>query len=73
MVETALLSIEDLAVYFPIGGGVFSGKPQMLRAVDGVSLSIKPGKAWDWSARAAAASRPWRCQSSGWSMPRAAG
>ena len=40
----ALLSIEDLAVYFPIGGGVFSGKPQMLRAVDGVSLSIKPGE-----------------------------
>ena len=39
-----LLSIEDLAVHFPIGGGVFSGKPQMLRAVDGVSLRIKPGE-----------------------------
>ena len=42
--DQALLSVEDLAVYFPIGGGVFSGKPQMLRAVDGVSLSIKPGE-----------------------------
>ncbi len=42
--QQALLSVEDLAVYFPIGGGVFSGKPQMLRAVDGVSLAIKPGE-----------------------------
>ena len=42
--DQALLSVEDLAVYFPIGGGVFNGKPQMLRAVDGVSLSIKPGE-----------------------------
>ena len=38
-----LLSIEDLAVHFPIGGGMFS-KPQMLRAVDGVNLAIKPGE-----------------------------
>ena len=43
MVDQALLSIEDLAVHFPIGGGLFS-KPQMLRAVDGVNLSIKPGE-----------------------------
>jgi peptide/nickel transport system ATP-binding protein len=42
--ETNLLSIEDLAVHFPIGGGLFSGKPQMLRAVDGVNLAIKPGE-----------------------------
>ncbi len=39
-----LLSIEDLAVHFPIGGGMFAGKPQMLRAVDGVNLAIKPGE-----------------------------
>ena len=31
MAEGDLLSIEDLAVHFPIGGGMFS-KPQMLRA-----------------------------------------
>ena len=43
MAKGDLLSIEDLAVHFPIGGGMFS-QPQMLRAVDGVTLSIKPGE-----------------------------
>ncbi|MCC6719686.1 MAG: ATP-binding cassette domain-containing protein [Acetobacteraceae bacterium] len=43
MADTDLLAIEDLAVHFPVGGGMFS-QPQMLRAVDGVSLRIRPGE-----------------------------
>ena len=37
-----LLSVNDLSVHFPIGGGLFARK-QMLRAVDNVSLTIPQG------------------------------
>jgi peptide/nickel transport system ATP-binding protein len=39
-----LLSIRDLAVHFPMGGGWFSGERRLLRAVDGVSLDLAPGE-----------------------------
>jgi peptide/nickel transport system ATP-binding protein len=39
-----LLRMDDLAVHFPIGGGLFAGRPRILRAVDGVSLGIRPGE-----------------------------
>jgi oligopeptide/dipeptide ABC transporter ATP-binding protein len=43
--ETALLEIEDLITEFG-GGKAFLGKPQrIVRAVDGVSLQLKPGQA----------------------------
>ncbi len=38
-----LLSVEDLKVYFPIGGGLFA-KSKVLRAVDGVSFSLTKGE-----------------------------
>jgi peptide/nickel transport system ATP-binding protein len=39
-----LLSIRDLAVHFPMGGGWFGGEQRVLRAVDGVSLEVAPGE-----------------------------
>jgi peptide/nickel transport system ATP-binding protein len=39
-----LLSIRDLAVQFPMGGGWFGGERRVLRAVDGVSLDVAPGE-----------------------------
>ena len=43
--EAALLEIEDLVTEFG-GGTAFLGKPQrIVRAVDGVSLHLKPGRA----------------------------
>ena len=44
MSEQLLLSIYELAVQFPIGGGLFSGGPRMLRTVDGVSLTVNAGE-----------------------------
>ncbi len=40
-----LLAIENLAVHFPIGGGFFTGGgARMLKAVDGVSLTVNAGE-----------------------------
>jgi peptide/nickel transport system ATP-binding protein/oligopeptide transport system ATP-binding protein len=39
-----IVSVRDLRVYYPIGGGFMRGKPKMLRAVDGVSFDIMPGQ-----------------------------
>lgn len=39
----AILEIENLKVHFPISGGLFS-KKQIVKAVDGISISIKPGE-----------------------------
>ena len=44
MSDAPLLSIENLAVHFPVGGGMFSGGARTLRAVDGVSLSVNAGE-----------------------------
>ncbi len=42
MTEKALLSVRDLSVHFPLGGGLF-GPKHFVRAVDEVSLDIPPG------------------------------
>jgi oligopeptide transport system ATP-binding protein len=39
---TALVRIEDVHKYFPIGGGFFGG--QVVKAVDGVSFDVRPGE-----------------------------
>lgn len=38
-----LLSVEALKVHFPVGGGLF-GKRRVVRAVDGLSFSVRKGK-----------------------------
>ncbi|MDR1736410.1 MAG: ATP-binding cassette domain-containing protein [Oscillospiraceae bacterium] len=40
----ALLSVEDLKVYFPIKGGIFARTLDYVRAVDSVSFDIEPGQ-----------------------------
>src|SRR6476660_5823557 len=39
-----ILSIEDLAVHFPLGGGLLGRGRRLLRAVDGVDLELKRGE-----------------------------
>jgi peptide/nickel transport system ATP-binding protein len=39
-----ILKVEDLAVHFPVGGGLFSGPRRYLHAVDGVDLELKRGE-----------------------------
>jgi oligopeptide transport system ATP-binding protein len=40
-----LLSVQDLKVYFQIGGGLFSRRREgLLKAVDGVSFDLRPGE-----------------------------
>lgn len=39
-----IVSVRDLQVHYPIGGGFLKGKPQTVRAVDGVSFDIQPGQ-----------------------------
>jgi oligopeptide transport system ATP-binding protein len=40
----ALLEVQDLVKHFPVGGGMFSRATGRVRAVDGVSFSIKRGE-----------------------------
>ena len=42
--EATLLKVEDLKMHFPVRGGVFLKKVAAVKAVDGVSLSIKKGE-----------------------------
>lgn len=42
----SLLSIEDLKVHFPVRSGVFARAKQWCKAVDGISLNIKPGETY---------------------------
>ena len=47
MSETAaapLLTVEGLKKYYPVRGGVFSGKVGDVRAVDGVYLTVREGE-----------------------------
>ena len=44
MSDTPLLVIEGLKKSYPLRGGVFGGKTGEVRAVDGVSLSVKRGE-----------------------------
>jgi oligopeptide transport system ATP-binding protein len=39
-----LLSIEDLKVHFPFGGGLFGRNRRAIRAVDGASLTLEAGE-----------------------------
>ncbi len=41
---TPILAVEDLAVHFPMGGGLFGGARRTLKAVDGVDLVLEPGE-----------------------------
>ncbi|MDD5241165.1 MAG: ABC transporter ATP-binding protein [Sulfuricella sp.] len=43
-VETSLLEVDDLKVHFPIRKGLFKRVAGHVRAVDGVSLAISPGR-----------------------------
>ena len=52
-----LLEVKDLKQYFPVKTGFMKTLP--LKAVDGVSFSIKPGETWGLSASPAAAKRRW--------------
>ncbi|MBJ6127746.1 ABC transporter ATP-binding protein [Microvirga splendida] len=42
--EDTILKVEDLAVHFPVGGGLFGGPRRHLHAVDGVDLELKRGE-----------------------------
>ena len=40
----ALVTIDDLCVYFPVSGGIFSRSRQLLRAVNNLSLTLNKGE-----------------------------
>ncbi|WP_315767393.1 MULTISPECIES: oligopeptide/dipeptide ABC transporter ATP-binding protein [unclassified Bradyrhizobium] len=42
--DDVILSVEDLAVHFPVGGGLLGRGRRLLRAVDGVDLKLKRGE-----------------------------
>src|SRR6202000_2906002 len=42
--QNALLTVEDLKKYYPLRGGVFGAKIGDLKAVDGVSFTVKAGE-----------------------------
>jgi oligopeptide/dipeptide ABC transporter ATP-binding protein len=44
MTEGPILEVRNLVKHFPIGGGVFGGAAAMVKAVDGVSFSIRRGE-----------------------------
>ena len=39
-----LVQVDDVATHFVQGGGFLAGKPQVLRAVDGVSFTLRAGR-----------------------------
>jgi oligopeptide/dipeptide ABC transporter ATP-binding protein len=40
----ALLDVRDLVKHFTVGGGLFGGRPGTVRAVDGISFSLRRGE-----------------------------
>ncbi|UGA40940.1 ATP-binding cassette domain-containing protein [Bradyrhizobium quebecense] len=42
--DDVILSVKDLAVHFPLGGGLLGGGQRLLRAVDGIDLELKRGE-----------------------------
>ena len=42
--DQMILKVEDLAVHFPLGGGLLGGKRRTVHAVDGVDLHLKKGE-----------------------------
>ena len=41
--DDVILSVEDLAVHFPLGGGLLGSGRRLLRAVAGIDLELKRG------------------------------
>ena len=39
-----LLEVKDLVTHFTVGGGLFGGRSGIVRAVDGVSFTIRRGE-----------------------------
>ena len=66
---TPMLDVRNLEQEFAIGGGLFDrlrfergrvlAPRKIVHAVNGVSFTINRERCWRWSAKAAAASRPW--------------
>ncbi len=46
MMETDILSITDLVKHFPLGGGLFSKPTAWVKAVDGVSFTVRKGESF---------------------------
>ena len=44
MNEAPILEVRNLVKHFPIGGGIFGGEAAVVKAVDGVSFSIRRGE-----------------------------
>ncbi len=44
LAESALLSVDDFKVHFPVRTGGWLGRKQAVRAVDGVGLELRPGE-----------------------------
>lgn len=42
--QAPILRLEDLAVYFPVRGGVFHRSVSSVKAVDGISFDVQPGE-----------------------------
>jgi len=42
--EAPILEVRNLVKHFPIGGGIFGGEAAVVKAVDGVSFSIRRGE-----------------------------
>ena len=42
--DDTIMRVEDLAVHFPMGGGLLGGPRRWLHAVDGVDLELKRGE-----------------------------
>src|ERR1700743_645960 len=42
--DKPVLEVKDLKVYFPLRGGGLFGKSKLLRAVDGVSFTLRQGE-----------------------------
>src|SRR4029453_4119822 len=77
-----LLEVKDLVTHFTVGGGLFGGRAGIVRALDGVSFTSRPGetfgpvgggKRWDGAASGDAARRRPGARSCSWSDRRRVG
>jgi len=67
-----ILSVEDLAVHFPIGGGLFGGDGGCCARLTASNLQLGAASASVWSANPVAASRRLQLSILGLQMPTAA-
>ena len=63
--DDTIMRVEDLAVHFPMGGGLLGGQRRWLHAVDGVDLELKRGECLGLVGDPVAESRPSLFPSSG--------